>query len=232
MTGPRLPGAFDEAVGERHGRPHVKVCGITRAGDGCLAAGCGASAIGFVFWDRSPRAVTLEAAAAIAAAVPRQVLRVGVFVNALPHVVRHYVARVPLDVVQLHGDEPYEWVDAFGRPVLKAVDPADPGQAPWLASAPEHATLLVDATCRERRGGTGERADWTAAAEIAKLRPLVLAGGLHAGNVAEAVRAVRPYAVDVSSGVETAPGVKDEARLRAFFDALAGERAGGPGKRP
>jgi phosphoribosylanthranilate isomerase len=221
VTTVRQPGAFDEAVGERHGRPHVKVCGITRAEDAALAAACGASAIGFVFWDRSPRAVSIEAAVEAAGAAPRGVLRVGVFVNALPHVVRRYVSRVPLDVVQLHGDEPVEWADAFGRPVIKAVNPADRAHEAWLVSPPEAATLLVDAVDRQRRGGTGELADWEAARALARRRPVVLAGGLRPENVGEAVAAVRPYALDVSSGVEASPGVKDPARLRAFFEALA-----------
>lgn len=217
----RVPGALDAAVGDRGGRPHVKICGITRAEDAESAAACGASAIGFVFWDRSPRAVSLEAATGIAGAVPRGVLRVGVFVNALPHVVRRYVAQVPLDVVQLHGDEPVDWADAFGRPVIKAVNPADRAHEAWLAAPPGAATLLVDAVDRARRGGTGELADWEAAGALARLRPVVLAGGLRPENVAAAVAAVRPYAVDVSSGVEARPGVKDPARLRALFEALA-----------
>lgn len=217
----RVPGAFDAAVGDRRGRPHVKVCGITRAEDGVVAAECGASAVGFVFWDRSPRAVTLEAAAEMAAALPRGVLRVGVFVNALPHIVRRFVAGVPLDVVQLHGDEPALWAEAFGRPVLKAVDPLEPAHAEWLATPPEAATLLVDAIDRARRGGTGALADWSRAATLARTRPLVLAGGLTAANVAAAVREVRPYGLDVSSGVESRPGVKDAGRVRAFFAALA-----------
>lgn len=220
----RWPGAFDGAVGARHDRPHVKVCGITRAEDAALAAECGASAVGFVFWDRSPRAIALEAAAAIAAIMPRGVLRVGVFVNALPHVIRRFVAGVPLDVVQLHGDEPVEWADAFLRPVVKALASPGPAADAWCATSPETVTLLVDAIDRERRGGTGMVADWGRAADLARRRPVVLAGGLHAGNVAEAVHAVTPYALDVSSGVESSPGVKDGARMRAFFEALDGCR--------
>lgn len=222
----RLPGAFDAAVGDRAGRPHVKVCGITRVEDALVASECGASAIGFVFWDRSPRVVSLEAAAAIAATTPRGVLRVGVFVNALPHVVRRFIAGVPLDVVQLHGDEPVEWADAFTRPVVKAVNPVDASQAPWLDTSPAAVTLLVDAVDPARRGGTGERADWDRAAALARTRPVVLAGGLRPDNVTDAVRHVVPYAVDVSSGVEASPGVKDAMRMRAFFAALAPAGAG------
>jgi phosphoribosylanthranilate isomerase len=155
------------------------------------------------------------------------VLRVGVFVNALPHVVRRFVAGVPLDVVQLHGDEPSEWAEAFTRPVVKAVNPGDPAHAPWLATSPAVVTLLVDAVDNARRGGTGERADWDQAAVLARTRPVVLAGGLRPENAAEAIRRVGPYALDVSSGVETSPGVKDPAKLRAFFAALTGTRAAG-----
>lgn len=217
----RLAGAFDAAVVRRPGRPHVKVCGITRAADAIVAAECGVSAVGFVFWDRSPRAVSVDAAREIAAALPRGVLRVGVFVNAWPHVVRDHVARVPLDVVQLHGDEPIEWVSAFGRPLVKAVGPGDAAHEPWLHAPVEDVTLLVDAVDPERRGGTGTRADWTAAAALASTRPVVLAGGLRPDNVVEAVSTVQPYALDVSSGVESAPGVKDADLIRAFFAALA-----------
>lgn len=217
----RVAGAFDEAVGARGARPHVKVCGITRAEDAVLAAECGASAVGFVFWDRSPRAVSLEVANAVAADMPRGLLRVGVFVNALPHVVRRYVAEVPLDVVQLHGDEPVEWAATFTRPVLKAVNPADAAHTAWLATPPDAVTLLVDAVDAERRGGTGKQADWEAAAALARRRPIVLAGGLSPENVSEAVRRVRPYGVDVSSGVEARPGIKDASAMRAFFAAVA-----------
>jgi phosphoribosylanthranilate isomerase len=203
----------------RGDRPHIKVCGITRAQDALDAARCGASAIGFVFWWRSPRVVTPEAARSIAAVLPAGVLRVGVFVNALPHVVREISAFVPLDVVQLHGDEPVEWRDAFTRPLVRALRPGDAVSDAWLALSPAHVTPLMDATDPERRGGTGERADWIVAGRLAATRPLILAGGLSAANVGDAIRQVRPYGIDVSSGVEAAPGVKDQDKLVAFFAA-------------
>jgi phosphoribosylanthranilate isomerase len=220
-------GAFDGASARRGGAPHVKVCGITRVEDAIAAAASGASAIGFVLWGRSPRAVTIDAARAIATKAGAGVLRVGVFVNALPDVVRRAAAQIPLDVVQLHGDEPIEWADRFTRPVIKVVRTPVADDEPWLTAPVGQVTLLVDAVDPSRRGGTGERADWGEAARLASRRPLVLAGGLTPANVAQAITLVRPYAVDVSSGVEVAPGVKDAAKIAAFVDAVrtAGERA-------
>ena len=220
MTGPHLPGALDAAALRRPGVPRVKICGITRIEDAVVAARCGASAIGFVLWDRSPRGVTIDLARAIAREAGPGVLRVGVFVNTLPAVVRRAAFEIPLDVVQLHGDEPIEWADRFNRPLLKAVGTSTTVDEAWRGTPPERVTLLVDATDPIRRGGTGERADWSAAAQLAAKRPIVLAGGLSPENVGDAIRRVRPYAVDVSSGVEISAGIKDAARIAAFVDAV------------
>ena len=130
------PGAFDGANAERHGGPHVKFCGITREEDAVEAGRLGASAVGLVLWARSPRGIDVDRARVIARAAPAGVLRVGVFVNALPDVVRRASAVIPLDVVQLHGDEPIEWVDYFTRPLLKAVTSTDVAAEPWLDPGP------------------------------------------------------------------------------------------------
>jgi phosphoribosylanthranilate isomerase len=223
----RPPGAFDGAAVDRRGTPHVKICGLTREADAAEAARLGASAIGLVLWARSPRGIDVERAQAIARAVPAGVLRVGVFVNALPDVVRRAAARIPLDVVQLHGDEPVEWLGFFTRPLVKAVTCGDVEVEPWAGTSPEQVTLLVDAADRRLRGGTGRVADWLAARDLARRRPIVLAGGLDPGNVGRAIAEVAPYAVDVSSGVESAPGVKDHAKMRAFIEAVRATVPGG-----
>lgn len=297
----------------------VKVCGITRVEDARLAAALGASALGFVFWRRSPRALPVESAAAIVRELPPFVAAVGVFVNQPIAEVIDTARRVPLDVVQLHGEEPPEYVAALPGRLFKAVPasrredaageptPADgvvesadddasrdqpdadseagraraprpgsrgasvavapvafgtararepsssarpgeamsrvgaararetgraarlagtavvaagPGRAGDVLAWPPHVVPLVDAADPVRRGGTGRAADWELARRLAAARPIVLAGGLDASNVRRAVEYVRPWAVDVSSGVEARPGVKDPDRLRAFFASL------------
>ncbi len=200
----------------------VKVCGITRAEDARLAAEAGASAIGFVFWPRSPRAVSPEAARRIAEHVPASVLVVGVFVNQSPAEVAGAVSTVGLDAVQLHGDEdPLQYAHVGAR-LIKAVPlgPGAPGAA-W-AGLPPGVVVLIDGALPSARGGTGRLADWTKAAEIAAHRQTILAGGLTSENVAAAIAAVHPFGVDVSSGVEARPGVKDPERLRRFVEAATG----------
>lgn len=196
----------------------VKICGITRADDARAAAAAGASAVGLVFWPRSPRAVTAGAARAIVAALPAGVPAIGVFVNQPVEEINDTVERAGLFGVQLHGDEPIEDIARVRRPVIRSITLEDAGR---LDEFPPHVTLLLDAADPERRGGTGQTIDWAAARPIARRRPIVLAGGLTPENVGEAIRAAGPYAVDVSSGVEASPGVKDHARLRAFMAAVA-----------
>lgn len=198
----------------------VKVCGIRRAEDAALAAGLGASALGFVFWPRSPRAVSAAEARAIIAQLPPFVAAVGVFVNQPPEEVLETAAAAGLTAVQLHGDEDPARYLSRGMRVIKALAVGDAFTPSAAAGVPAGVTVLLDAHDPIRRGGTGRTIDWTAAAAVARLRPVVLSGGLTPENVERAVRTVRPYAVDVSSGVESAPGVKDESKLRAFFAAL------------
>ena len=198
----------------------VKVCGIRRAADALLAADLGASAIGLIFWPGSSRVVDVETARAIIAALPPFVTAVGVFVNQPREEVLRVAESVGLGAVQLHGDEDPAWYAAFPRRVIKAVPVGDRFDHAGLARVPPNATVLLDAHDPVRRGGTGRVIDWTAAAAAARTRPVILSGGLTAANVGAAVESVHPYAVDVASGVESAPGIKDATKLRAFFSAL------------
>ncbi len=206
----------------------VKICGVTRVEDATLAAELGASAIGLVFWPGSPRLVEIAQARAIVAALPPFVSAIGVFVDQPDEAVR--VARqIGLGAVQFHGDEPPGSYRALPIRVIKAVTIRDASAREEAAAVPPGATVLLDAHDRVKRGGTGRVVDWSIAAMIARERPVILSGGLNAGNVAEAVAAVRPYAIDVSSGVESAPGRKDPARLRALFAALRAADQGAQG---
>jgi phosphoribosylanthranilate isomerase len=197
----------------------VKICGITNAGDARAAAERGADAVGFIFWPSSPRFVDPEVAQAIVAALPHSVAAVGVFVNQPAGHVNDVAARVGLRAVQLHGDESEAFAAGISRPVIKSIA-LNRGVTPDFERWPKSVTLLVDAHDPVRRGGTGTTVDWTAAADLAKHRRVILAGGLTPENVADAIARVRPYGIDVSSGVERAPGVKDHDRLAALFDAL------------
>lgn len=210
---------FDGATRIGGTLPFVKVCGLTRAVDVRLAVHCGASAVGFVLWPNSPRAVTASGAARLREALPAGVRAVGVFVDATPAEIADAVRTVGLDAVQLHGDEPFAVRDTIHVPIIKAIV-GGAHDAEWLAYDGAGMIALVDARDTARRGGTGLVADWDAARTLAAARPLVLAGGLRADNVAAAIHHVRPFAIDVSSGVETAPGLKDEQRMQAFFAAL------------
>jgi phosphoribosylanthranilate isomerase len=193
----------------------VKICGITRQRDAEAAIGHGASAIGFIFWPGSPRFVDPYRARNIAKALPPFVSTVGVFVNQPREYINGVASLVPLSVVQLHGDETPEFASHLSRPVLKAVARRESARE-W----PKSAMLLVDVHDPVKRGGTGRVVDWSMAAALARERHIVLAGGLTPENVAEAVAAVQPWGVDVSSGVEASPGIKDERRIAALFAAI------------
>lgn len=197
----------------------VKICGVTTPEDALLAAELGASAIGLVFWPGSPRCVDAARAHEIVTALPPFVSAVGVFVDQVEDAAR--IARdVGLSAVQFHGDEPSASYRDFPYRVIKAVTVLDASAREAAAAVPARATVLLDAHDRVKRGGTGRVIDWTIAAMIARERPTILSGGLSADNVADAIAAVNPYAIDVSSGVESAPGRKDRAKLRALFAAL------------
>ena len=197
----------------------VKICGITRPEDARLAAELGASAIGIVLWPDSPRYVERAKAKEIVAALPPFISAVGVFVNQQDEA--EEIARdLGLTAVQFHGDEPPGSYRAFPIRVIKAVTVRDVSAREEAAAVPAGATVLLDAHDRVKRGGTGRVVDWEIAAMIARDRPVILSGGLTAENVADAIATVQPYAIDVSSGVESAPGRKDPAKLRALFAAL------------
>jgi phosphoribosylanthranilate isomerase len=193
----------------------IKICGITRLTDALHAVGQGATALGFVLWPKSPRAVTVDRAAEIIAELPSHVMAVGVFVNEPVDSIRNVAERARLTAVQLHGDEPPAYADALEWPVIRAVavDEIDDAADSWSADT----ALLVDNIDPVRRGGTGAAVDWSKAADVAKTRRIVLAGGLTPDNVASAIRAVHPFGVDVSSGVESAPGVKDFSKVAQFI---------------
>jgi phosphoribosylanthranilate isomerase len=201
----------------------VKICGITNLDDAMIATEAGADAIGFVFHPDSPRYVSPEMVGRIVAQLPALVLTVGVFVNEDMKKVQEIMSRCGLAVAQLHGDEPAAYCEALRRPVLKAIRLR--GHQDFLAMAEFQGRarvrgFIVDAVSDGAYGGTGLQVNWQLAAEAAKVGPVVLAGGLTAENVAEAIRSVRPYGVDVSSGVESAPGRKDPVKVRAFIGSV------------
>jgi phosphoribosylanthranilate isomerase len=202
-------------------RLFVKICGITSARDALVTAESGADAVGFVFWRRSPRYVDARAARRMAEALPASILRVGVFVDAAPRALATAVERAGLDVLQLHGNEAPDALQGLPRTVWKAVR-VGAGFAPVEALRYEGkaAGILLD-TAAVVPGGSGQAFDWSLAREVRKRASfLILAGGLTPANVARAIDAVRPDAVDVSSGVESAPGRKDPAKVRAFVEAV------------
>jgi len=194
----------------------VKICGITNLDDALHAAACGADALGFVLYARSPRCVTPETVAGICAQLPPLLTRVGLFVNEAPERIREIAGQCGLDVLQLHGDESPDACTLPPFRVIKGVRPRTLADLPALSSYPVSA-LLVDAAVAGQYGGTGRRADWHLAREIVARHRVILAGGLTPANVAEAVREVRPYAVDVSSGVEASPGRKDPEKVAQFM---------------
>ena len=193
----------------------VKICGVTTVGDARVAAAAGAWAIGLNFFPRSARCVSGETAEAIVAALPSDVWRVGVFVDAPAASVREMAERLRLDALQFHGDESEEYCRGWGRPVIKAVRLRDCGVLARVAAYPVD-FILVDAYVEGLAGGTGQTVRWDWLTGVDRDR-LILAGGLTPENVAEAVRAVRPMAVDVASGVERGPGAKDQERVRRFI---------------
>lgn len=197
----------------------IKICGITRAIDLDAAVNAGADAIGFVFYPPSPRALSLEVAAALARRTPPFVTRVGLFVNADPAVVRETLAVVPLDLLQFHGDEDAAYCEQFDRPYLKAAR-VWPGLdlLEFARAYPTAQGLLLDAWV-EAYGGVGQSFDWSLVPDGLQL-PMILSGGLHAGNVVEAVVKICPWAVDVSSGVEVAKGIKDADMIATFIAAV------------
>jgi len=200
-----------------HRRTRAKICGITRVADGLAAASAGADAIGLVFYAESPRAVTVAQAREIVAALPPFVTTVGLFVNATAQEVAAILETVSLDLLQFHGDETPDYCRGFTRPYIKAVRMADGIDLHTVAAQYDDARgLLLDSYQKGVPGGTGHAFDWARIPPGLK-KPVILAGGLEPANVAQAVRQVRPYAVDVSSGVEADKGIKNAERIIAFM---------------
>ena len=207
-------------------RTRVKICGITRPEDGVVAARAGADAIGLVFYSGSPRGVDIARARAVVERLPPFVTVVGLFVNAEERFIRRVLAGVPLDLLQFHGDEPPELCRIYGRPYIKALRMHEAMDVHREAERYRDAAgLLLDAWHPDLRGGSGHRFDWDRfPADVDK--PLILAGGLTPENVARAVESVRPYAVDVSSGVESAKGIKDPVLIERFVQNLSDSHCG------
>jgi phosphoribosylanthranilate isomerase len=195
--------------------PILKVCGMTRLVDALHALQQGATALGFVFWPTSPRAISPQDAREIIAALPPGTTSVGVFVNEPPEQVREVVAVSGVTAVQLHGDEDPARFDFLECPLLRSVTLDD--LAETSRGWPKETTWLLDASDRVRRGGTGMPIDWDRAAVVARHHKVVLAGGLTPSNVEAAIRTVRPFGVDVSSGVEASPGIKDFQKVSTFL---------------
>ena len=197
----------------------VKICGITNLADAQAAVEAGADALGFNFHRKSPRFLAVSAAAKISKRLPPFIMRVGVFVNAPEELVTRAISECGLGLLQFHGDEPPEFCAQFGLMSMKAFRIRDAESLKELPKYPTEAWLL-DAYSSEARGGTGHKFNWDLALEAQKFgRPFFLAGGLTPENVARAVRQVRPFGVDVSSGVESSPGKKDPKKVRAFIQA-------------
>lgn len=201
-------------------RTRIKVCGLTRGEDAEAACVAGVDALGFVFWPRSPRVIRVDDARAIVRSLPPYVAAVGVFVDQPADEINHIVALVGLHVAQLHGDEPVADWSRIDVAVTKAVSITPESDAAMFERWPPGVMPLLDAADPERRGGTGRTIDWDRAAAVAATRPIVLAGGLRPDNVEDAVRRVRPFAIDVSSGVERSPGVKDHDLIHALVAAV------------
>jgi len=202
----------------------VKICGLTRSQDVAAAISAGADALGFVFVPGSPRFLDEATAKALVQQVPAFVCRVGLFLDQDAGWIRQVLQKVPLSLLQFHGVEEAEFCRQFGRPYIKAVNlSAGNGLAGAEAAYPDAAALLADSHAPGGHGGTGRTLDWSQIATGSL--PLVLAGGLNPSNVAAAVNAVHPWAVDVSSGVEMAPGIKDANAIRRFIEeARSGQR--------
>jgi phosphoribosylanthranilate isomerase len=203
----------------------IKICGITRIEDALAAAHSGADAIGLVFHEKSPRYVTVRQAARLARALPPFVTVAGLFVDVSADYVHAVLEEVPLDVLQFHGGEAPEFCASFSRPYIKAIRVREGVDLVQCASRYASAQgLLLDAYVEGTHGGTGATFDWALIPPPDERNslplPVILSGGLNPGNVAEGIRAVRPYAVDVSSGVEAAKGIKDAAKIAAFINEV------------
>ena len=195
----------------------VKICGMTRLEDALFAAQAGADALGLVFYEKSPRHVSTAQAASICRALPPFITRVGLFVDASAEIVEEVLHTVPLDLLQFHGDETPDYCAQFDKPYMKAVRvQADTDLLKYAADFAEASGLLLDAYVTGLPGGTGEAFDWQLIPKNFP-KPVVLSGGLTPQNVSDAIKQTRPWAVDVSSGVESAKGIKDQSKIAQFI---------------
>ncbi len=202
------------------GRTRIKICGITRSDDALFASEVGADAIGLVFFDKSPRAVSIEQAQQIVSVLPPFLTTVGLFVDAEPDFIRDILKTVAIDVLQFHGDEPAEACRFYGRPYIKAVRMKDGVDlAVKIREYPDTMALLLDTYVKDRQGGTGQVFDWDLIPNGLE-KPIILAGGLRPDNVRNAIEQVHPYAVDVSGGVEIEKGIKDHNKIEAFIQEV------------
>ncbi len=199
-------------------RTRIKICGVTRPDDAVMVAEAGADAIGLVFHDASPRAVTVAQARAVIEALPALVNAVGLFLDADPERVKAILTEVPLDLLQFHGSEPAADCERHGRRYIKAIGMA--GGDPWAVAAehPRASALLLDGHAPGAAGGSGEAFDW--GRELPTSHRIIIAGGLGPDNVARAVGQTRPWGVDCSSAVESSPGIKDDRKVSAFCEEV------------
>lgn len=193
----------------------IKICGMTRLADALVAAENGADALGFIFYPKSPRYLSPEKARELICQLPREVIRVGVFVNESAEKVKEIQASCALDLLQLHGDESPGYCRQFpSSGLIRAVSPRSEEDLTLLETYPCRA-ILLDRREGDLFGGTGRLSNWELGARIRKRFPLILSGGLNPGNIGEAIKAVSPHAVDINSGVESAPGIKDPEKIRS-----------------
>jgi len=205
----------------------IKICGITNIEDALHAAACGADALGFIFYRRSPRYIAPAAAAGIIARLPGTICKVGLFVNEAAGTVKQTAAVCGLDLIQLHGDETVDYCRGFRPDVLLKALPLETEEDIQGAVLYPVRAILVDARTAGLYGGTGELASWELAARLGKDKPLILAGGLNSENIAAAMRTARPQAVDINSGVEAAPGKKDAGKVKEIIGIIRREETGG-----
>lgn len=197
----------------------IKVCGITNPADALAAVKCGVDAIGFIFYEKSPRHISPEDAKEIIDFLPRSPARVGVFVNHEISEVKRIMELCRIDLIQLHGNESPAYCSSFDSSrIIKAIAP-EPGNCPELKQYSVKA-VLIDAYDPTLHGGTGKTSDWELAASISKVRPLILSGGLNIENICDAIKAVSPRAVDINSGVEVSPGRKDHRKLSEIVEIV------------
>ena len=205
-------------------RTRVKICGITRCEDAQLAVDAGVDAIGLVFYEKSPRFVSIASAAEISQLIPAFVSRVALFKDAEQQMIESVLAQVDIDLIQFHGSESADYCEQFNRPYIKAIGmKGTERNADFLSNNAENyrsaKAILLDGHAPGEAGGTGQSFDWASIARIDT--PIVLAGGLTPANVKQAIELVHPFAVDVSSGVESAPGMKDKEKVAAFMQQVA-----------